>query len=174
MSFLTFKRQRGSCTELSDCAVSADFHATGSGQGSGELVAQGAVAPPGDGGVGGEVGFAQHGRVGASLQADGDGVAVVDDGAWGFQEAALQGVGGGGVVAGQPLAQGGQQGLGEDGGRIVAQAGDDELAEGAGVAGQPHGGRFVDAWAAVGAGAVQGDGGVVGRGQAVDVAKQGG
>ena len=41
--------------------VSADFHATGSAQGSGELVAQGAVAPPGDGGLGGEAGFAQHG-----------------------------------------------------------------------------------------------------------------
>jgi hypothetical protein len=41
--------------------VSADFHATGSAQGLGEVVAQGAVAPPGDGGLGGEAGFAQHG-----------------------------------------------------------------------------------------------------------------
>jgi cell division protease FtsH len=41
--------------------ANADFHATGWGQGSDELVAQGAVAPPGDGGLGGEVGFAQHG-----------------------------------------------------------------------------------------------------------------
>jgi hypothetical protein len=42
--------------------VSADFHATGSGQGgSGEFVAQGAVSPPGDGGVVGEVGLAEHG-----------------------------------------------------------------------------------------------------------------
>src|SRR5215203_4159400 len=64
-------------------AVSADFHATGSGQGSDELVAQGAVAPPGDGGLGGEAGFAQHGSVGASFESDGDGVAVVDDGARG-------------------------------------------------------------------------------------------
>src|SRR6266511_4931483 len=88
--------------------VSADFHATGSGQGSSELVAQGAVAPPGDGGLGGEAGFAQHGCVGASLQADGDGVAVGNDLAGGFEEAALEGVGGGGGVAGQPGAEGGQ------------------------------------------------------------------
>jgi putative transposase len=32
--------------------ANADFHAAGSGQGSGELVAEGAVAPPGDGGLG--------------------------------------------------------------------------------------------------------------------------
>src|SRR6266536_1640987 len=80
--------------------ANADFHATGSAQGSVELVAQGAVAPPGNGGLGGEAGFAQDGCVGASFEADGDGVAVVDDRAWGFQEAALQGVGGDGVVAG--------------------------------------------------------------------------
>ena len=55
--------------------ANADFHATGSAQGSGELVAQGAVVPPGDGGLGGEAGFAEHGCVGASFQADGDGVA---------------------------------------------------------------------------------------------------
>jgi hypothetical protein len=42
-------------------ALSADFHATGSAQGSVELVARGVVAPPGDGGLGGEDGFAQHG-----------------------------------------------------------------------------------------------------------------
>jgi Transposase DDE domain group 1 len=41
--------------------ANADFHAIGSAQGSGELVAEGAVAPPGDGGLGGEAGLAQHG-----------------------------------------------------------------------------------------------------------------
>ena len=77
--------------------------------GSGEFVAQGPVAPPGDGRGSGQVGLAQDGCVGAPLEADGDGVAVVDDRAWGFQEAALEGVGSGGGVAGQPGAQGGQQ-----------------------------------------------------------------
>jgi transposase len=51
------KSDRGDALVLAN----ADFHATGSAQGSGELVAQGAVAPPGDGGLGGEAGFAQHG-----------------------------------------------------------------------------------------------------------------
>ena len=41
--------------------VSADFHATGSAQGSGELVAEGPVAPPGNGGGGRQVGLAQDG-----------------------------------------------------------------------------------------------------------------
>jgi hypothetical protein len=40
---------------------SADFHTTDSTQGSGEFVAEGSVAPPGDGGVGGEVCLAQDG-----------------------------------------------------------------------------------------------------------------
>jgi hypothetical protein len=35
--------------------LNADFHAGGSGQGSGVFVLQGSVAPPGDGGGGGEV-----------------------------------------------------------------------------------------------------------------------
>ncbi len=35
--------------------ISADFHAGGSGQLSGELVADGAAAPPGDGGGGWQV-----------------------------------------------------------------------------------------------------------------------
>jgi len=41
--------------------LSAGFHATGSGQGSCELVADRAVSPPRDCGVVGEVGFAEHG-----------------------------------------------------------------------------------------------------------------
>jgi hypothetical protein len=41
--------------------ISADFHATGSGQGSGESVAQGAVPPPGHGGGGWQAGLAQDG-----------------------------------------------------------------------------------------------------------------
>ncbi len=40
--------------------ASADFHAIGSAQGSGELVAEGAVAPPGDG-DGSQVGGAEDG-----------------------------------------------------------------------------------------------------------------
>src|SRR6266540_3554033 len=208
--------------------ANADFHATGSAQGSVELVAQGAVAPPGNGGLGGEAGFAQDGCVGASFEADGDGVAVVDDGARGFQEAALQGVGGGGVVAGQSGAEGGQQGLGQHGehdvevdvevdgagqgvgaegaddlgqalfdghaagvlgdqgleagvavvgdddrGRLVAQPGDDELADGAGVVRQWDRGVLVDLGLVVGAGPVQGHGLKVGAVKAVDVADQG-
>src|SRR6266542_3062087 len=208
--------------------ANADFHATGSAQGSGELVAQGAVAPPGDGGGCRQVGLAQDGCVGTPLQADGDGVASGDDLAWDLEEAALEGVGGGGGVAGQPRAQGGQQGLGQhgehdvevdvevdgagervgvkgaddlgqalfdghaagvvadqgleaglvvvgddDGGGVVAQAGDDELAEGAGVAGQGHGG-FVDFGPAVFAGPVEGHGGEVLAGQGIDLLDQGG
>ena len=42
-------------------AANADFRAGGSGQRSGELVADGASAPPGDGGGGGEVCFAEDG-----------------------------------------------------------------------------------------------------------------
>src|SRR4051794_35082317 len=70
------------------------------GKGSGELVAQGAVAPPGDGGVG-EVGLAQDGGVGAAFEAHGDCIRGGDDLAGGFQEAALQDVGGDGGVAGE-------------------------------------------------------------------------
>jgi tRNA G10 N-methylase Trm11 len=40
------------CVALLARLANADFHAAGSGQGSGELVAEGAVAPPGDGGLG--------------------------------------------------------------------------------------------------------------------------
>ncbi len=40
---------------------------------------------------------------------------MVDDRAWGLEEAALEGVGGDGGVAGQPGTEGGQQGLGQDG-----------------------------------------------------------
>ena len=44
-------------------AANADFHAAISTpvSGSGELEVEAAVAPPGDGGVGGEVGVAEHG-----------------------------------------------------------------------------------------------------------------
>ncbi len=41
--------------------ANADFHAAGSGQGSRELEVQRPVAPPGDGGVGGECGLAEDG-----------------------------------------------------------------------------------------------------------------
>ena len=41
--------------------VSADFHAGGSAQLSCDLVVDGASTPPGDGGVGGEFGFAEDG-----------------------------------------------------------------------------------------------------------------
>ena len=69
------------------------------GKGLGEFVVEGAVAPPGDGGVG-EVGLAEDWRVGPSVEADGDGVGGGGDLAGGFEEAALQGVGGDGGVAG--------------------------------------------------------------------------
>ena len=85
-------------------AANADFRTRGSTQGLGELVAQGAVAPPRDGGLGGEVGLTEDGRVGASVEADGDGVAVVDDLAGGVEETALESVGGDAGVAGQSLA----------------------------------------------------------------------
>src|SRR6266704_549545 len=80
--------------------VSADFHATGSTQGSDELVAQSPVVPPGHWGGGGEFGFAEDGGVGPSVEADGDGVVGGDDFAGGLEEPALQGVGGDGGVAG--------------------------------------------------------------------------
>ena len=41
--------------------ISADFRTGGSGQRSGDFVADGASAPPGDGGGGGEVCFAEDG-----------------------------------------------------------------------------------------------------------------
>jgi hypothetical protein len=62
----------------------------------------------------------------------------------------------------------------DDGGLVAAQAGDDELADGAGVAGQRDGGVLVDARPVVGSGPVQRHGLVVGAGQAVDVPHQGG
>src|SRR6266704_186939 len=80
--------------------LSADFHATGSTQGSDELVAQSPVVPPGHWGGGGEFGFAEDGGVGPSVEADGDGVVGGDDFAGGLEEPALQGVGGDGGVAG--------------------------------------------------------------------------
>ena len=43
------------------------------------------------------------------------GVVVAGDGSGGVEEAALEGVGGGGGVAGQPAAQRGAEGLGQDG-----------------------------------------------------------
>src|SRR6266699_1550638 len=80
--------------------ANADFHATGSTQGSDELVAQSPVVPPGHWGGGGEFGFAEDGGVGPSVEADGDGVVGGDDFAGGLEEPALQGVGGDGGVAG--------------------------------------------------------------------------
>ena len=62
----------------------------------------------------------------------------------------------------------------DDGGRVAAQSGDDELADGAGVAGQRHRGVLVDAGPVVGSGPVQRDGLVVRAGQAVDAVHQGG
>ena len=63
-------------------------------------------------------------------------------------------------------ADGGVVVVGDDhGGGVAAQAGDDELADGAGVAGQGDGGVLVDAGPVVRAGPVQGDRLVVGRGQ---------
>jgi len=47
------------------------------------------AAPPGDGGVG-EVGVAEYWGVGATVEPDGDGVAVVEDGAAGGEESSLQ------------------------------------------------------------------------------------
>ena len=51
------------CTSLDEMgrALSADFRTGGSGQRSGDFVADGASAPPGDGGGGGEVCFAEDG-----------------------------------------------------------------------------------------------------------------
>jgi PAS domain S-box-containing protein/diguanylate cyclase (GGDEF)-like protein len=62
-----------------------------------------AAAPPGDGDVG-DVGLAEDWGVGAPVEPDGDGVAVVEDDSGGGQESSLQGVGGGVVVAGEPAA----------------------------------------------------------------------
>src|SRR6266700_896528 len=65
---------------------SADFHATGSTQGSDELVAQSPVVPPGHWGGGGEFGFAEDGGVGPSVEADGDGVVGGEDFGGGLEE----------------------------------------------------------------------------------------
>ena len=79
-----------------------------------------------------------------------------------------------GVVPDQGL--GGDAGVvgDDDGGRVAAQAGDDELADGAGVAGQLHGGVLVDFGPAVRAGPVQDHGLVVAGCQAVDALDQAG
>ena len=58
-------------------------------------------------------------------------------------------------------------------GCVAAQAGDDELADGAGVAGQLHRGVLVHFRLVVRAGPVQGDRGEVLAGQAADVFDQG-
>src|SRR5262249_16087199 len=60
----------------------------------------------------------------------------------------------------------------DDGGVVPAQAGDDELADGGGVAGELDGGVLVHAGPVVRAGPVQGDGGEARRGQAGDVGAQ--
>src|SRR5262249_48812584 len=69
-------------------------------KGSGELVAQGAVAPPGDGGGGGEGGLAEDGLVGAAVESGGDRVGLGDDLAGGVEGGALKGGGGHRGVAG--------------------------------------------------------------------------
>src|SRR6266511_4709341 len=87
--------------------LSADFRAAVSALWSGEVEAESAACPPGDGGGGREVGAAKDGGVGPPVDLDDDRVVCVDDFAWGVEEAALQGVGGGGVVvAGQAQAEG--------------------------------------------------------------------
>jgi hypothetical protein len=66
------------------------------------------------------------------------------------EEPSLEGVGGGRAVAGQAAAQRGADGVGQyqQGGLVVAQAGDGELAEWAGVGRQRRGGVVVHADAA--------------------------
>src|SRR6266508_1924852 len=73
--------------------------------GLGVLESEAPVAPPGDDRLVGDVGLAEHGRVGAEVEADGDRVLVVEDDAVGFEEASLEGLGGGGVVAGEAAAE---------------------------------------------------------------------
>jgi len=76
---------------------------------------QGAVAPPGDGGVGGQVGLAEDRRVGTAVDLDCDAGTVADDLAGGVQEPALKGVAGSAVVvAGQAQPEGSGEGLGQD------------------------------------------------------------
>jgi hypothetical protein len=58
----------------------------------------------------------------------------------------------------------------DDRGGVPAEAGDDELADGAGVAGQRDGLVLVDFWLVVRAGPVQRDRPEVGWGEGVDVA----
>src|SRR6266516_3389209 len=94
---------------------SADFHAADSAQRSGEFVAEGPASPPGDGGLAGEAGVAQDGCEGVALKADGDCVLGGGDLAGGFEEAPLDGVGSDACVSGEPGAQRGEEGLGEEG-----------------------------------------------------------
>ncbi|MFE5709076.1 hypothetical protein [Rhodococcus koreensis] len=60
----------------------------------------------------------------------------------------------------------------DDGGRVAAEAGDDELPHGAGIAGQPNIGGLVYFRPIEPPGAVQGDGGEVGAGEGVDLADE--
>jgi hypothetical protein len=62
----------------------------------------------------------------------------------------------------------------DDGGRVATQAGDDQLAHGAGVAGQLLGGGLVHLRPAEPAGPVQGHGLEVPAGEGVDLLDQGG
>jgi hypothetical protein len=62
----------------------------------------------------------------------------------------------------------------DDGGLFAAEAGDDEVANGAGVGGQSDGSGLRDLGPVMRAGPVQGDVLVVGAGQGVDVPDQGG
>src|ERR1039457_691144 len=211
-------------------AANADFRAATLAPGSGEFEAELASPPPGDGGVGGQAGVAEDGRVSTTVDLDGDAVAGADDLAGGVQEPALEGVGGGlAVVAGQAQPEGGGEGLGQDaqdhvqvdvevdgggqcvgaerlddlgealldghpagvlldqrlggdglvvgdddGGGLASQAGDDQLADGAGVFGEFHGRVFVHPGLVVAAGPVQGDLLEVGAGEGADLPHQGG
>ena len=65
--------------------TNADFRTGTSAPGSGEFEVKLTAAPPGNGGVGGQVGVAQDRRVGA-VDLDGDAGAVADDLAGGVQE----------------------------------------------------------------------------------------
>src|ERR1039457_4691347 len=211
-------------------AANADFRAATLAPGSGEFEAELTSAPPGDGGVGGQAGVAEDGRVSTTVDLDGDAVAGADDLAGGVQEPALEGVGGGlAVVAGQAQPEGGGEGLGQDAqdhvqvdvevdgagervgaeclddlggplpgghaagvaldqcpggdgvvvgddhrGGLAAQAGDDQLADGAGIAGELHAGGLADSGLVVAAGPVQGDLLEVLAGKGADLADEAG
>src|SRR5262249_62331225 len=121
----------------------------------------------------GEVGWGERGGVGAGVDPQDDGGGVVEDAPAGGQETALQGVGGGVVVAGEAAAQRGADGVGEHGqGDIevdvewdgAAERVDVEGADGLGEAlfdGHAAGVAFDDLFRASGAVVGDDDGGAV-------------